>query len=548
MEANNSTHLSSLHTGMLDHGEVMGNLQFKLLGPLVTLGIIVASVICSSVFQSRDDGRDDLLTVNKLWSWEPAFFARARWITKAPQIIKDADKRAQGRPYRLCRGDTDQIILPPSFIPELNRLGVDVLNSRESHAFGLLGHLTGMGVVRKTSFHVRVLLSHISPALPSLFTLTGARISRAIKNEFPQRSDEWVAMKPSKAVVRCISEAIALALFGAEMTANNPELVHLTHEHTNNVFQVCFAMRCVPQPLQPILVWLLPAKWRLLTGWRTLRRHVVPAVLRQKEDRRLRRSTSTPTSTTDSSPAAVNPDVISWMVEAGRNELERDPEVLTTLVGSIAAGSTYSITNFCCRTIMDMVAHPDVLEAVRAEIRAKNAEVQGRWDMAALASLEKLESAMKESSRLTPGTLLVYSRVVKKAHVLSNGLRLRKGQFVTMSAAQRTMDPDVFEDPTEYKGLRFCAEDRVEEHRARPFSSIDTDILTWGAGRWACPGRLITDMSAKILLVKLLDEYDFAFVGNKPLATSVMHEFLFFHPENQMLVRRREEASGMVFV
>lgn len=41
-------------------------------------------------------------------------------------------------------------------------------------------------------------------------------------------------MKPSKAVVHCISEAIALILFGAEMTRDNPELVHLAHEHTNN--------------------------------------------------------------------------------------------------------------------------------------------------------------------------------------------------------------------------------------------------------------------------------------------------------------------------
>lgn len=90
-----------------------------------------------------------------------------------------------------------------------------------------------MDVVRVTSFHVRVLLSYISPALPGLFAVTGARVSAGIANEFP-RTRQWTRMKPSKAVVRCISEAIALILFGAEMTENNPELVHLTHEHTNN--------------------------------------------------------------------------------------------------------------------------------------------------------------------------------------------------------------------------------------------------------------------------------------------------------------------------
>lgn len=118
-------------------------------------------------------------------------------------------------------------------IPELNGLGIDCLNSRESHSFGLLGHLTGMDVVRVTSFHVRVLLSYISPALPSLFAVMGERISAGVQDEFPQ-SHEWMPMKPSKAVVHCISEAIALILFGAEMTRDIPELVHLSHEHTNN--------------------------------------------------------------------------------------------------------------------------------------------------------------------------------------------------------------------------------------------------------------------------------------------------------------------------
>ncbi|OTB18372.1 hypothetical protein K445DRAFT_309101 [Daldinia sp. EC12] len=478
---------------------------------LIYVVILTAIVGILYFLQSRKDYDDGLFIANKRFSWEPAYFGRLRWISDAQQILNAADIQAQGRPYRLSRGDTDQIILPPSMIHELNGLGMDVLNSRESHAFGLLGHLTGMDVVRKTSFHVRVLLSYVSPALPRLFALTGARISARIENEFPQ-SEEWALVKPSNYL--------------------------LTYFH-EIVFKVCFAMRCVPQYLQPLLVWLLPAKWRLISGWRKLRGYVVPRVLQLKEANRN-------TNNKDSSDS--NPDVISWMVKDGRNEMERDPDVLTTLVGSIAAGSTYSITNFCCRVIADMVAHPDVLDAVCTEIREKNAQIHGQWDMASLASLEKLESAMKESSRLTPGTLLVYSRVVKKDHVLSNGLPLKKGQFVTISSSMRTADPAIFENPQQYKGLRFCDDGRAGENRAQPFSSIDTNTLTWGAGRWSCPGRLITDMSAKILLVKLLHEYEFAFVSGQPLPISAMHEFLFFHPENQMLARLRKGVSKITFI
>lgn len=72
-----------------------------------------------------------------------------------------------------------------------------------------------------------------STSSPELFTLTEARISASIKGETSQ-IDQWTAMKPHKVIVRSIGEAIALALFGAEMTEGNSELVHLVHEHTNN--------------------------------------------------------------------------------------------------------------------------------------------------------------------------------------------------------------------------------------------------------------------------------------------------------------------------
>lgn len=118
-------------------------------------------------------------------------------------------------------------------IPELNKLGLDVLNSRDFHAIALLGNLTGMDVVRKTGFHVRVLLSYITPAIAGLFGLAGERVAKRVEKEFP-RSREWTTFKPNQAIIGPVSELIALILFGAEMTADNEALVNLTHEHTSN--------------------------------------------------------------------------------------------------------------------------------------------------------------------------------------------------------------------------------------------------------------------------------------------------------------------------
>jgi cytochrome P450 len=104
----------------------------------------------------------------------------------------------------------------------------------------------------------------------------------------------------------------------------------------------------------------------------------------------------------------------------------------------------------------------------------------------------------------------------------------------------------LFPDPLEFDGLR--AHDRdLEKHRAQPFRSVNEgEDHRWGAGRWACPGRFMASLMAKVILVKLLDEYDFKFVDGKRPPTQVLHEFVFISPKSKILMRRREQHSSIV--
>lgn len=77
-----------------------------------------------------------------------------------------------------------------------------------------------------------MLLGRISPALPELFAPATARLSDAMKQEFPQ-THEFTETYLLPAAVRCFSEVVALALFGPQMT-QDPRLVQLTYELTKN--------------------------------------------------------------------------------------------------------------------------------------------------------------------------------------------------------------------------------------------------------------------------------------------------------------------------
>jgi hypothetical protein len=123
-------------------------------------------------------------------------------------------------------------VLPAALIPELNRLGSDVLDARQSHAVAFVAHLTGLQLTVKANYQSRILQRRVSPALPELFLPVATRISAAMKQSLPD-GDKWEKIKPLDAVVPCFSEAMSLVLFGESMV-KNPRLVELAYKLTED--------------------------------------------------------------------------------------------------------------------------------------------------------------------------------------------------------------------------------------------------------------------------------------------------------------------------
>ncbi|KAI0198933.1 cytochrome P450 [Astrocystis sublimbata] len=492
-------------------------------------------IFYSTVLKPSTRTQDRLPVVNRLFSWQPRVLARLRWALFAHHILQRAHTKFNGKPYLLDRGDAEYVVLPARYIAELNRIPVHVLETRRHHSFSLLGHLTGMHVILKTSYHVRTLLGRVSPATGGLTPSMARRMTARLSLLLSQDPHVTQIIDPVDVLVRCVSEGLALTLFGPPI-CDDPELVRLCHEHTKNVFTIAFCMRIVPAFLQPFAVWLLPAKWRLERGWSTWDRIVIPEVRRRLQE-------------ADPNAATRN-DLISWMIQDAKSSTERDERVLTHLSAAVIAGATYSTANLISEALVDLVARPEILEQLRDEIRQKHIETGGQWDMTTLDSLPKLESALKETSRLTPGAMFVYQRAVAKDVTLSDGLQLVRGQFITTLSQEASMAHGTglaSENATNsYDGLRFYNQD-PERHLHVPFRGLDGDVLTWGSGRWACPGRVVANMMIKILLVKLLDEYEFSFVEGRKPSTIDIHEFIMLSPMARIKLRRREECLGIKF-
>lgn len=152
---------------------------------------------------------------------------------------------------------------------------------------------------------------------------------------------------------------------------------------------------------------------------------------------------------------------------------------------------------------------------------------------------------MKETMRLNPASLTAYSRAMQKDFTLSNGVTLKKGSLVCASSCSKQLDHTVFADPGAYDALRAYNQD-FEAHRALPLKSIDEDGLRWGTGRWACPGRFLASLEAKVILVKIVDEFDIKLLeGQTRPASKMFHEFIFADSHAKLQMRRRTRSGNL---
>jgi len=91
-------------------------------------------------------------------------------------------------------------------------------------------------------------------------------------------------------------------------------------------------------------------------------------------------------------------DLISCVVREAKDGQDADPQSIKGIVGSTAAGATYSSAALIVGVVVDLVANPHFLEEIREEIRTKHEEVEGVWGVEASNGFEKLGNRLKWKS------------------------------------------------------------------------------------------------------------------------------------------------------
>ncbi|KAJ7772406.1 cytochrome P450 [Mycena metata] len=200
----------------------------------------------------------------------------------------------------------------------------------------------------------------------------------------------------------------------------------------------------------------------------------------------------------------MGPDWPGKSLEIAEGEERTAPAlVLRILMTNLAAIHTSSMA--FTYALFELAAHPEHLLPMREEVESV-VKKQG-WSKAALNSMVKVDSFLRESQRLNPGAT---------GFRFTDGIILLHGALVYVTSRAIHYDEVNYENSTKFDGFR-VAQERVEytanhdpsqDIFKRQMITTAVDHLPFGNGRQACPGRFFAATELKAMLAHLVVNYD----------------------------------------
>ncbi|XP_008106726.2 cytochrome P450 7B1 [Anolis carolinensis] len=174
-----------------------------------------------------------------------------------------------------------------------------------------------------------------------------------------------------------------------------------------------------------------------------------------------------------------------------------------------------------------LLRHPEALSVVRDEIdhllQSTGQERGPGFDIHVtreqLDNLVYLESAINESLRLCSSSMNL--RLTKERFILklegNLEVSLRKGDYIAIYPPTLHMDPEVYQDPEQYKFDRYIENKKNKTAFYKQGKKLKYFLMPFGSGVSKCPGRFFAINEIKLCLVLLLSYFDMELLEQKPI-------------------------------
>ena len=308
-------------------------------------------------------------------------------------------------------------------------------------------------------------------------------------------------------------------------------------------------LRLFPIWTHHLVSWLLPSTYRSHRYIRDAKKLLVPEIQRRRQAAAAGKpSADNNNNNNNNNDNNDNDNLLSWMIEIA-SEAEGDAASLAHLEVVMSLASIHTSQMNAVHVLYDLVARPEYFEPIRAEIKeiSKEDGEWVKWGKSSFTKLRKLDSFMRESQRFNPPTLLSMHRVMLQDHQFTDGTVIPRNAHVSMAVNAIQNDPEVTPEPETFDGLRYYKLRQQEgESHLHQFSTTQEKVLNFGHGANSCPGRFFASLEIKIILVRLIMDYEYKFPDGRGRPENLKaHEFIFPNPEGELLMRRRSASERL---
>lgn len=125
---------------------------------------------------------------------------------------------------------------------------------------------------------------------------------------------------------------------------------------------------------------------------------------------------------------------------------------------------------------------------------------------------------------------------------------LPRGATIAIPGGPMSRDSTLYDDPQRFDGFRFYRpemEDTMSPtNTQQDYTGIEPGNLSWGNGRFTCPGRWYAAALIKLIVANLLVDYDISFPrGQRERPLNVKYDTETLPDFNQeIVIKRRPDA------
>ncbi|SPQ25579.1 258d739b-6356-4995-8922-698f1a5f90e4 [Thermothielavioides terrestris] len=423
---------------------------------------------------------------------------RQAYLSRAADLYLEGYKKFKDSVFRIVTPNKfTVVVVPPKYLSELRKLPDDVVSfdgaiEQSMHA-KYTGILTGQSMIPHT------IKTSLTPALVRLNPSIAEEVQHSIRQELPS-CDDWTPVNINRKLLRIVALVSGRVFIGTELSRSE-EYLDAAINYTVELMEARRALDAVRPWLRPLLGNRLPEVRRLNARIAQADRFLRPIVRARQQMRE----------------GDAPDDMLQWLLGSQDQFKQYTTEELARMQLGLTFAAIHTTTLTTTNVFYNLAAYPQYIPELRDEIRTVLAEHGGVFTSAALQAMKKVDSFLKETMRFTPAGAVSFQRKVTKSFTLSNGQVIPEGVVIEVPAAAASHDPDVFPDADKFDPWRFSrlreqarAAGEVEASALNQFVSVSPNILTFGFGRHACPGRFFAANEIKMIVANFVLNYDMA--------------------------------------